>query len=109
MGHSDWLTADLAKHERDQDEQADFDAALISKTEEIEREFIRECSYGSPEECAFLEDAVAGLTGDRFALMLGDFAANGKLLRQFIDGVINQHAHDKAVVQMQKRDSTNRI
>jgi hypothetical protein len=107
MGHSDQAMTELAAYERDQDEQADYDAALDRKTEEIAREFVQECSYGSPEECALLEDAIAGLTGDKFALMLGDFAAGGKLLKQFIDGVINQRAYAKAVEQVKRRDSTD--
>lgn len=97
MGHSDQAMQDLAAYESQLDRDAEFDEAVDRKTGEIASEFLRECSYGSPEECALLGDAIAGLTGDKFNLMLGDLAANGKQLKEFIQSVITTYAETKAV------------
>lgn len=88
MGHSDWLTADLAKFESQDDEDQAFDDAVDREQGRIEIEFRAKLSRLDADAASVLCDAVAGLTGNGADLLFADLATGGQALQSFFREVI---------------------
>jgi hypothetical protein len=91
MGHSDWLTADLAKFESQLDADQAFDDAVDCAQALIETDFRVRLSRLDADSASVLGDALAGLTGNGADLLYADLATGGQALQSFFREVIYTH------------------